>query len=196
MKKLAGPARPKNKKTLRENLNSPALIIISGALYILSQALMFYILHPIGSGNVLKLQVCFSDELVRETIEAWKNEGILVNYQRHFIPDFLHPLWYGVFLASLMAWLFAKRGAAGYLDLFFIFPLSAALLDILENVCHLFFITDIKNVSPFLSDVSAAASTLKWAFSLASIVVIIVFALRKNKTAKHNAGGFANKKTR
>ncbi|MBN1648539.1 MAG: hypothetical protein JW874_10960 [Spirochaetales bacterium] len=148
----------------------PPLVIVFFILFLVSQTIIGLIVRPLGSINVLKLQTVFSAPGFAAIIGAWEKSGLLKYYYIHFIPDFLHPIWYGLFLFFLLRLEFVCAGSsiltgmAGRrlkTGLLLLGPVAAGL-DIVENVLHLLFLHFRVLVAPFPVFAASLVSSLKW----------------------------------
>lgn len=152
------------------------LVLVTGVLYFLSQILIGHILERIGPADVLALQTTFSAHRFLEILGQWGERGVSV-YMSHFTLDFIHPVWYALFLSSFMAWLTArpeKEPSRGMLILFFL-PYVAGACDLIENTIHVLLLRRVVPVSEAPVFFSALCANTKWL--LAGISVIAVLAL-------------------
>lgn len=150
-------------------------------IYLVSQAVIGAILHPLGAVNVIRAQTTLSAETWLSFARAWESAGLLYRYRAHFLVDFIHPLWYALALAAAIAWGLQRNGAPAAWDRSLLLPVVAAVMDVVENVCHLVFLSDLDAVSRSLVVVSATASNTKWVLAAASVVLASVLALRARR---------------
>ncbi|MCC6642656.1 MAG: hypothetical protein IT386_15960 [Deltaproteobacteria bacterium] len=155
--------------TLRQKLCSTRVLAASAAVFVLSQVTIAVILRDVGSARVLRAQTTFSATTLRTIIEQWQREGVLSHYYAHFVPDFLHPVWYALLLGALLARGLDSRGLPDRWNTVLLLPFVAGALDLVENLLHLVFLCDLDRVSQPLVAVSALAANLKWALVAASI---------------------------
>lgn len=91
-----------------ERLGSGRIVLVSGLLYALNQALIGMILSPLEHGDVLTLQLTFNPQTFSGILESWGPDGTRT-YLLHFLPDYIHGPIYAVFLSSAMARLTKNR---------------------------------------------------------------------------------------
>ncbi len=163
---------------LRTWLSATRITLIFGVIYFISQVSIAIILEPVGADAVLQLQTTFSAETFVQIIEQWKEAGTLPYYLKHFYLDFPHPIWYSIFLASLVARAMNANNFEGKFDLLILLPFVAGLSDLMENTFHLIFLTDMNRVTPQLVFVSALFCNLKWLLCGLSLVFVTVFGIR------------------
>lgn len=187
MSRTSAPEKPTPKPpTLRDRLASPWLVGISGAVYFGSQAIIASILDPIPPIEVLKAQTTFSRDAFVALVTGWQTAGLLGHYRHHYDVDMIHPLFYAVFLASLLAYTLRRMGAEPARDRLIAIPVVACALDVVENLCHLHFLEDLDAVSAPLVAVSALAANLKWLLVVVSLGMAATF-YAKGGRATHAA---------
>ena len=97
------------------------------------------------------------------------------NYRRHFYFDFLHPLWYALFLSAFMARGFNRNRLSSKANWMLCLPFIAGLMDLIENCFHVRFISDVDTIPSWMIVASASAANVKWLLAGTSIVIGIVF---------------------
>lgn len=173
--------KKKNKNFLegfKNKLSITPVIIISCVLYILSQAAIIYILSGLKAKDVFILQTSFSKTMVMDILNMWKQKEILDLYKMHFYIDFIHPILYSIFLASLTARLFRANSVPDRFNIFLFLPFLAGLLDTIENVIHVIFITDMKNITSDLVYTGALCANAKWIIVHICILFILFLAIK------------------
>ena len=158
---------------LREKMDSTRIIIITGALYLISQAAIGMILQPVGIGPFMRLQTSLSEDAVSSIINEWYQADIARFYLQHFYLDFLHPLWYSLFLVSCMSKIFNIQSLPGKWNYLLLLPFIAGIFDLIENILHLLFFSNRENITPFLACLSGTASIAKWA--AAGLCTLFIF---------------------
>ncbi len=160
-------------RSLRRHLASNRLLLVLGVVYVASQATIAWILRDLGLGQVLEAQTTFSKATFLALVHDWEAARLLPRYREHFLFDFLHPLWYGLLLAGLLAKGLDRSGAAERWNGLLLVPLLAGLMDLAENAFHLRFIADLEAVTQTQVTLSALAANLKWALVAASLALIL-----------------------
>ncbi len=149
--------------------------VISGILFVLSQAAIYLVIRDLPPGKLVVLQTTFSLEKFLSIIGSWKFFGVFSHFKAHFFFDFLHPVWYSVFLASLLAVSFNINNLSEKYNGLLLIPFVAGVLDLVENMVHLVIISDIRTISTTKIYISALAANIKWL--LAGIGVLMVAGL-------------------
>ncbi len=163
---------------LRNRLGSTRIMVISGLVYLVSQAAIGAILQPIGFGSVMRMQITVSDAALSSIFSDWFQRGIAKFYLQHFYLDFLHPVWYSVFLASCMSKILNVRSFGPRWSILLLLPFTAAALDIVENVMHLIFLYDPANISCTLAHLSGFSSITKWALAAFCTLFVFIYAAK------------------
>ncbi len=164
------PALPISSR-LRAALGRRSSIFTFAAIYLVSQAAILAILDPLGTDKVLQLQTTFSAETFAAIKAGWVQAGLLENYWRHFLFDFVHPLWYGLFLASLLAGGMNFAGMSSRYDPVVLVPFVAGACDFVENSVHVWFLLDPTMVANPWVPISATFTNIKWFLFLPSFVI-------------------------
>jgi hypothetical protein len=159
-------------------IGSLKIIIFSGIIYFISQAIIIFIFENVGSEYVLKLQTTLSADYFRETMEYFKKTGIMEYYIMHYYFDFLHPIWYSVFLSASLSWLFISLHILKKYNWFILIPFIAGFCDLLENTIHSILITNFDLITPLPVAVSGIVSIVKWSLAGISLIAIILLFLR------------------
>lgn len=154
---------------LRRRLAAWPVIAGFGAIYFLSQALIGVVVQPLGS-DMLRVQTSLSAETVRAIFARWEAAGLLDAYLAHYRYDMVHPLWYGVFLAALLARGFEANQVDPRRNLLLLLPFVAAACDLLENVLHLGFAANRDLITPATVLVANGAALTKWAIAAGCLV--------------------------
>ena len=165
---------------LRTRLDSWPLIILFGVIYFASQVLIGNIVHPLGA-DMLIVQTTLSADQVRGIFAKWESAGLLPVYASHYRYDMIHPLWYGLFLAALLAKGLAANRAGPRLNLLLLVPFVAAGCDVVENLVHLGYIADRATITPANVLVSNGAALLKWMLAAGSLLAIAALAVRARR---------------
>ncbi len=151
--------------------------LAAGILFVVSQLAIYLIIRDISPEKLLLLQTSFSRKFFLETIAAWKLAGLLPLFKLHFIPDYLHPVWYSVLLASLMGLALNANRLSPRFDSLLLIPFVAGLLDLLENTMQLIMLADIGKITDGQVVAAALFANLKWLLAGISILLILGLAV-------------------
>lgn len=157
---------------------STRLVVAAGGTYLASQAAIAAILAPLGLVDFIRAQTSPSAETVAGLFAQWKSAGLMGRYEGHFALDFIHPLWYALFLSLLMGRAFNRLGLPARYNAFLALPFLAALFDEIENVFHVAFLASLSSLTPVTAAMGASASCAKWGLSLLCIAIIGALALK------------------
>jgi len=157
-------------------------VLVLGTIYLASQIVIGSIIHDMGSLEFLKAQTTFSKTTYVEQVRQWQERELMGNYRRHFHFDFLHPLWYALFLSAFMAAGFNRNGLPSKINWLLCLPFIAGLMDLIENCFHVRFISDVDTIPSWMIMVSASAANIKWALAGTSVVIgILCFPRRRRE---------------
>lgn len=175
---------------LRRFFNAPWLVGISALLFLVSQATIGSILHPIGAATLLKVQTTFfSAQDYLAFFAELRQQELLQHYANHLVVDAWHPLWYGLFGVSLLAVLMQRLNLADCNNGLLALPVLAACCDVIENHIQLVFLTGDTQITNALVILSTTSSLIKWVavlgFLLPSIYWLVQLGLRRVAT-DHN----------
>jgi hypothetical protein len=163
---------------VRERFAAPLSITITGAIFLVSQASIAWVLHRGDAALALiTLQTTF-DPAAFDAVMSSLNHDQVSALKGHFLFDFLHPLWYGAFALLLLAWLFECNRVPGCFNALLWGAPLMALLDLLENLVHLPLITGHLQVSALPVAFAATCATLKWGIAAAFLVLSVALILR------------------
>jgi hypothetical protein len=157
----------------------PALVIISGLLYVVSQAAILVILEPLGL-SPLKFQLSFDSKSLADSIAAWGDTGVAL-FRNHFYIDFLHPVVYSSFMFFLLCYLrirLPEPEISQEIPVYFLLPFAAAAIDLAENFLELAIIRQQAEIPPWMALMNGLLSSLKWGLSAACVAIIALFAAR------------------
>lgn len=160
-----------------ETFGKPRVIITFGIIYFTSQFAIGSILHEIGIKELLVLQTTLSLHTFKSIIQNWTSEGLIGVYLSHFYFDMFHPIWYSIFLSSLLAFIIKKREIKKFSSLLVVMPFIAGVLDCVENIMHIFFLSRPEYLIAPLVIVSGVSAITKWAITCISVLLIILLPL-------------------
>jgi hypothetical protein len=167
---------------LRTRLDSWRLIACFGLIYAASQIAIAVVVRPLGS-DPLRVQTTLDAAGVRAIFARWDAAGLTPIYAAHYRYDMIHPLWYGVLLAALLATAFRARAVPARWDVLLLLPFAAALCDVVENLVHLSFLADRTSITPGRVLVGNGAALLKWALVLVVLAMLGWLALARRGRA-------------
>ena len=161
-------------------LSSGKSVVVFGAAFLVSQAVIVSMLLQLGHSDPLILQLTFSRTVFMDILQKWGQPGIGI-YKKHFFVDYPHAFIYASFLASVIGSLMAEQDREpAYIDLaLFSLPYGAGLCDLAENTLHLILISNPAAVSGTLVKISATMAWTKWGLAGISIMAIIFLVLKK-----------------
>lgn len=153
---------------------------ISFIVFVVSQAAIVYMTHGLGT-DFLGIQITFSHEKFLRMASRWQISGLLPVYYRHFYLDYLHPVFYGVFLSSFMALVVNRRKISSKYNMLLLMPYLASLLDMAENSFHLFMLSDFSRITGGTVLASGICTNLKWAVAALSFIIAATLFLQGRK---------------
>ncbi len=161
---------------LRNQLSSKKILLIFGVIFLISQAIIGYIIAPLGMDKLLELQTTFSVATFQQIIQDWKEAGLMGLYFQHHIFDlFLHPIWYSVFLGAGLALAIDYAGIGAKYNWMLLLPFIGGMGDVLENISHLVMLNNPELISGFTVGMSAFFANGKWLLCFVSLVLIGVW---------------------
>jgi hypothetical protein len=158
----------------RDRISSAKVILLFGIIYIVSQIIIANILHPLDSRLFLKAQTTFSREIYLNLLQGWEQAGMMGRYRLHFYFDFIHPVWYSIFISALLAKGMNLNRWSSRFNILLLIPFIAGMMDLVENVFHALFISNYSTISDHHIFLSALASNTKWALALGSLIFALV----------------------
>lgn len=159
--------------TFREKFGTPRAVVFFLVVYLITQAVIASILHPLGATDFFLAQTTFSRETYLSYVTRWQAEGLIERYYLHYWFDFVLPFWYALLLGSMLAHGVKLNGVAPRWNGAFVVPFVAGTMDLVENVFHLVFLSDLSAISRPMIAASAFAANTKWALVAAAIVAVI-----------------------
>lgn len=163
--------------TLRARLDSWPLILVFGLIYFVSQAAIAVIVHPLGA-DMLIVQTTLSDEHVREIFARWATAGLLDTYASHYRFDNIHPLWYAMLLATMLAKGFSANGVPARFNVLLLLPFVAGACDVTENLFHQSFLADRANITAAHVLMGNGAAIVKWLLALGCLLGVGALGVR------------------
>ncbi len=168
----------------RKHFGETRIVLISGIIYFISQAIIASILHDLNPMLFVKAQTTFSKEVYLELISTWQAAGLMPHYFNHFYIDFFHPVFYAVFLSALMAKAMNLNGASSGYNRLLLLPFIAGAMDLVENCFHLSFISYVDSITQTKIIISALAANIKWALAGISLLISLIFFVRYRLTIR------------
>jgi len=182
---VTAPAHRAMLAALRRHIASWRVIFVFGTVYFLSQAAIGVLVQPLGS-EMLAVQTTLSAERVRAIFAGWDAVGLVDVYAAHYRYDMVHPFWYGVFLAALLARGFDANRVPANRNALLLLPFVASGFDVLENLIHLTFIADRTNITPAAVLIANGAALTKWAIAGGSVVAVTALTLNALRRREHS----------
>lgn len=170
------------RKSYRDKIAALPIIVIFGVLFVISQTIIGIIIHDLNPLLFIQAQTTFSKDVFVDLLAQWQQAGLMSNYAHHFYPDFLHPVWYAVFLCALMAKAMNLNQISPKFNFLLLAPVVAGLLDLVENIFHVLFISDNAAITQPRIFASALSANLKWGLAGISILIIGFLFLRHRFT--------------
>ena len=161
-------------KYIMEKSDSSFLIGLFAFIYFTSQIIIGSILHKVGTLDALALQTTLCSEKFKAIVLEWMASGRIEFYYQHFYLDFIHPVWYSIFLSLLIARAFKMNNVNPKFNWVVLTPFVAGLCDIFENAMHVYFLADLDRATPLLVALSGLATNTKWILSLSVTAMAIV----------------------
>jgi len=140
-----------------------------------------------GGTGPIDLQIFYTPEKVYGMVASYGEAGRADYRTFELTGDLLYPIVYTLFFALLITWLFQRGFAAGSpMQRLNVIPLGAWLFDLLENIGIVSMLSVYPSTPAALAWVAAVFTLVKWLFSGATIVLILIGLVRarKNKFKK------------
>lgn len=168
----------------RSRFGVTRMVVISGLIYFISQAMIGSILHDLNPLLFVKAQTTFSKDVYLELLSRWETAGLMPKYFKHFYLDFFHSIFYAVFLSALMAKGMNINTVLSRYNWILLIPFVAGLMDLVENCFHLSFISDVNSITQTKITMSALAANTKWALAGTSLLIALIFFVRFRLTCE------------
>ena len=140
--------------------------------------LIFFLLPHDIFANMLDLRFSYNEEIVKQSFVLIGEDGRQLYFFSALIIDTIYPLLYVSLFVGAYYRLFEENA------FLFIFPLTAGLFDILENIQVSLLLTDFPALSSQNIFYSSTSTSIKWIAIVISLIVLI-YGFIKNK-GKHN----------
>ncbi|WP_176330251.1 hypothetical protein [Oceanobacillus rekensis] len=157
-----------------DKLSKTTVTVIFGLAFLLSQSVILSILIKLNLKDVFVLQTTFDSSVFSTIVNQWESDGVNHHYFNHYYLDFLHPIFYSVFLASLLSKPLNRGLVSDKFSFVIVFPFIAGLFDLVENVLHLHMILNGSYMSGIVV-FSATLSHLKWFLCLICLLIWLVW---------------------
>jgi len=156
---------------LRETPLLNRYLLVFGSLFVLSQAIIIGLLGDVGL-QLLALQTTFTKAGFTSIVSTW-GPAEFEKLRVHFRIDMLHPIWYALFLAALLAKLFNVNNFSKRYNVFIWTPVIAGLCDFTENAIHAPFVYNFYNMHQPYIFLGALFATVKWFLAVSSTIAIL-----------------------
>ena len=171
----------------RYSLGRNWVILLLGVICVVSQLTILAIVEPLDKFNVLRLQTAFSPEAFLAVKQSWVDAGVLDAYWRHFIFDFPHPLWYGLFFSACIAGALNFSESPESYSFLIVLPAVAGGCDLVENSLHVAFLLEPRTIANPWIPISGAFTHAKWFLLGLSILIslaLTIVGIRTRMVAK------------
>lgn len=168
--------------TFRERFGTGRAVVFFLVVYLITQATIGSILHPLGALDFIRAQTTYAPETFLAYLSRWADQGLMERYRFHFWFDFVLPFWYAFLLGSMLSHGLNRNALSPRWNWVLPAPLVAGLMDLTENAFHLFFLADLSAVSRPLIALSATAAITKWALAAGSLLTASVLYARAGFT--------------
>jgi hypothetical protein len=157
-------------------------------LFIVDALMMGYVM-PIAGGimalaannSVMPLDLMFfyTPERAFAMIEKYGEAGRAIYMKIELTADIIYPIIYTLFYALLISWLFQRAFKPdSQMQKWNVMPMGAWLFDLLENVGTVSMVSMYLAQPSILAWITMFVGTLKWAFALISIGLVLVGLVR------------------
>ena len=142
------------------------------------------------SGNIegLDTQFFYTPEEALSNVASYTVEGRQVLRNFHLTADIINPILYTSFLILLISWLF-QRGFAPqhWMQKLNIFPLGAAIFDLLENICIAILLSAYPSQPRIIAWISTLSTMSKFIFIYGSFGLVLIGLIKviTNKFSKN-----------
>lgn len=162
----------------RARFGTTRIILLFGGIYAVSQAIIGVILKDLDPIAFIRAQTTFSKAVLLALLHQWQDAGLMGNYHLHFYFDFLHPVWYAIFLSALMAGAMNLNDTPQRFNFLLALPFIAGLMDLVENIFHVMFISDFNGITQPMVFFSALAANVKWGLAGLSLILALAWYAR------------------
>ena len=160
-------------RVLREKLGVKKYILMFFVIFLIIEFIMIFIMKDLSIKEFLELQVTTDKGKFLEILSSW-SELELSAYRNHFYLDFLYLISYSLLLFSLISYYFNKAHVENRGTVFLLLPFVIAILDIIENTFHIFFIVVNNEMPKIFVMLSGVFSIQKWVLVAVVLYIIIV----------------------
>lgn len=136
-----------------------------------------------GSLGIVHHQFSFTKGQALEVLSAWGPTGQSLFLKTIWL-DYLYPLFYALFLSSLMAVILApqlKQYTGLSISLALMAPFMAAFFDIVENTYQIVQVQDGAGLPGWVFFMTSLTAVIKWFFILSSVGLIFYFKYAKKR---------------
>ena len=123
--------------------------------------------------QLLALQTTFTQAGFASIVSTW-GPAEFAKLRAHFRVDMLHPIWYALFLAALLAKLFNVNNFSKRYNVFIWTPIIAGLCDFVENAIHAPFVFKVYSMPQPYIFLGAFFATVKWCLAGGSTIGALV----------------------
>ena len=138
--------------------------------------LLFFLLPHNIFWNMLDLKFSYNEEVLLKSFNAIGDEGRRVYYFSALILDTVYPLLYVSLFLGAYVKLFKNNSYT------YIFPIAAAIFDIMENIQISFHLSNFPSISVQNIFYTSTSTSLKWLAIGISTVILIYGIIKKQKS--------------
>lgn len=158
------------------------ILMIADALmagYIMPAAAAIMALAANNSVLPLDMMFFYTPERAFEMIEKYSEQGRSIYLRIELTADLIYPIIYTLFFGLLISWLF-QRGFSpeSRMQKWNAMPVGAWFFDLLENIGIVSMLTMHPSQPAALAWLTMILGTVKWAFALISIALVLVGLVR------------------
>lgn len=169
-----------------EVVSKSKFLMISAIVFLISQVSIALILDPLGGPTVFELQTTFSPARFLEIINQWQANDLMDDYYAHYTFDHVHPIWYSIFLSSLLAFSMKRDGMDVKYHILLLVPFIAGACDVFENLTHIWLLEDLTRLETSTFYIAAAACWVKWVGFIGSFIFALVTFIKYRLTNNTN----------
>ncbi len=126
----------------------------------------------------IDLLVGYTPAKIQQMVAAYGPEGRAIYARGELTTDIIYPVIYSSLLCLILSLLFRNRPYAPFRFVNTL-PLAILLLDLLENACIVYLLTDYPTTSVTVASLCSVITNLKWAVSVVVIALTLYGLIRR-----------------
>ena len=128
-----------------------------------------------GGAHMIDMETGYTPGQVYQMIAAYGEQGRSLHILTTLTADILYPLDYALLFALLLITTYLEAFPAGQMVRYLaLIPFATAAFDLLENAGIVAMLALYPQQIPFLAQAANLFTTLKWAFLILTIVLVLV----------------------